>query len=39
MHNGFTGDLLELLAFYDRRFTIGLTEQEKLDLQAFLKAL
>ena len=39
MHNGFTGDLLELLSFYDRRFTIGLTEQEKLDLEAFLGAL
>jgi len=39
MHNGFSGDLLEVIDFYDKRFSIGLTAQEKDDLTVFLQAL
>ena len=39
MHNGFSGDLLDIIDFYDTRFTIGFTEQEKEDLAAFLTTL
>jgi cytochrome c peroxidase len=39
MHNGFSGDLLDILDFYDNRFNIGLTDQEKADLKAFLTTL
>ncbi|MCW3099683.1 MAG: di-heme enzyme family [Chthonomonadaceae bacterium] len=39
MHNGFSGDLLDILDFYDTRFQIGLTAQEKADLRAFLVTL
>jgi cytochrome c peroxidase len=39
MHNGFSGELLDIVNFYDSRFAIGLTQQEKDDLVAFLKAL
>lgn len=39
MHNGFSGDLLEVINFYDARFSIGLTAQEKDDLKVFLQAL
>lgn len=39
MHNGFTDDLGEVVNFYDRRFGIGLTPQEKSDLAAFLRVL
>ena len=39
MHNGFTEDLGEVVNFYDRRFSIGLTAQEKSDLAVFLAAL
>ncbi|MBX6315368.1 MAG: hypothetical protein IRY99_21030, partial [Isosphaeraceae bacterium] len=38
-HNGFAADLEEAVDFYDSRFSIGLTEQERSDLVAFLKAL
>lgn len=39
MHNGFTEDLGEVINFYDKRFSIGLSAQEKSDLAAFLAAL
>ncbi len=39
MHNGFSGDLMDILDFYDTRFQIGLTEAEKEDLRAFLVTL
>ncbi|MCW3052868.1 MAG: hypothetical protein JWN14_2038 [Chthonomonadales bacterium] len=39
MHNGFSAELLDTLDFYDARFSIGLSEQEKLDLRAFLMTL
>jgi cytochrome c peroxidase len=38
-HNGSAATLEEVVDFYDRRFIIGLTPQEKADLVAFLKAL
>lgn len=38
-HNGSAATLEEVVEFYDRRFSIGLTAQEKADLVAFLKAL
>jgi cytochrome c peroxidase len=37
--NGSAADLTELVDFYDRRFRIGLTEQEKHDLVNFLSIL
>ncbi|MCP5146145.1 MAG: hypothetical protein H6978_15150 [Gammaproteobacteria bacterium] len=37
--NGSAGDLREMIDFYDRRFNIGYTEQEKRDLVNFLRAL
>jgi hypothetical protein len=37
--NGSAATLRELVDFYDRRYTIGYTEQEKNDLVAFLAAL
>ena len=39
MHNGFSGDLFDILDFYDTRFHIGLSDQEKADLHAFLVTL
>jgi hypothetical protein len=39
MHNGFSAELLDVINFYDKRFSIGLTETEKSDLTAFLEAL
>ena len=39
MHNGFSGEILDVLDFYDTRFQIGLTAQEKADLKAFLTTL
>lgn len=39
MHNGFSGELLDIVNFYDTRFSIGLTPQEKEDLKVFLQAL
>ena len=38
-HNGFAKDLEAVIDFYDERFGIGFTEQEKADLLAFLKTL
>jgi cytochrome c peroxidase len=38
-HNGSAATLEEAVDFYDTRFHIGLTDQEKSDLVAFLKAL
>jgi hypothetical protein len=37
--NGSAGDLAELVEFYDRRFKIGLTAQDKQDLLNFLSIL
>jgi hypothetical protein len=38
-HNGAAPDLATVVNFYDERFTVGFTEQEKRDLVAFLNAL
>ncbi len=38
-HNAFAKNLPEVVKFYDDRFGIGLTQQEKDDLVAFLKTL
>jgi cytochrome c peroxidase len=38
-HNGLAATLADVVDFYDRRFDIGLSAQEKSDLVAFLKAL
>lgn len=38
-HNGSAGTLEDVVNFYDKRFSIGLTSQEKADLVAFLKTL
>ncbi len=38
-HNGSAGSLSDVLNFYDKRFNIGFTPQEKKDLIAFLNAL
>jgi cytochrome c peroxidase len=38
-HNGFAATLAEVAEFYNGRFNIGLSAQEKSDLIAFLKAL
>jgi cytochrome c peroxidase len=38
-HNGSAATLEEAVDFYDTRFHIGLTDEEKTDLVAFLKAL
>ena len=37
--NGSAGTLRDLVDFYDRRFNIGYTEQEKVDLTNFLSTL
>jgi cytochrome c peroxidase len=37
--NGSSANLRELIDFYDRRFNIGYTEQEKQDLVNFLTTL
>ncbi len=39
MHNGFSGDLLDVLDFYNNRFKIGLSDQDEADLKAFLTTL
>ena len=39
MHNSFSGELLDILAFYDTKFNIRFTAQEKTDLKNFLMAL
>ena len=38
-HNGLAADLRAVVDFYDDRFKIGLTEDEKRDLVAFLQTL
>jgi cytochrome c peroxidase len=38
-HNGFAKDLWAVVDFYDTRFHIGFTKQEKSDLVAFLSSL
>jgi hypothetical protein len=38
-HNGLAADLGKAVEFYDTRFSIGFTDQEKDDLVAFLSAL
>jgi cytochrome c peroxidase len=38
-HNGFAATLDDVVDFYQTRFTIGLTKEDKQDLVAFLKAL
>jgi cytochrome c peroxidase len=38
-HNGFAADLDAVVDFYDTRFDIGFTKQEKSDLVAFLRSL
>jgi cytochrome c peroxidase len=38
-HNGSAATLRDAVEFYDRRFDIGFTEQQKADLVAFLSAL
>jgi hypothetical protein len=38
-HDGSAATLADVIAFYDARFRIGLTEREKADLLAFLSAL
>ncbi len=39
MHNGFSRDVNDVVAFYEQRFDFNLTIQERSDLIAFLKAL
>ena len=38
-HNGFAADLHAVVDFYNDRFHIGFTKQEKSDLVAFLRSL
>jgi cytochrome c peroxidase len=38
-HNGSAATLQDVVEFYDQRFDIGLTEQQKADLVAFLSSL
>ena len=38
-HNGSASTLLDVVNFYDQRFGIGFTEQQKSDLVNFLNAL
>ena len=38
-HNGSAATLMDVVEFYNERFSLGLTVQEKADLVAFLKAL
>jgi cytochrome c peroxidase len=38
-HNGLAGDLNAVVDFYDTRFGIGMTAQEKADMVAFLRTL
>jgi cytochrome c peroxidase len=38
-HNGFAADLGAVVEFYNTRFQIGFTDQEKADLVAFLRSL
>ena len=38
-HDGSAADLRAVIDFYDKRFAVGFTEQEKRDLAAFLRTL
>jgi cytochrome c peroxidase len=38
-HNGSAGTLSDAVEFYNQRFSIGLTDQQKSDLVAFLNSL
>jgi cytochrome c peroxidase len=38
-HNGSADNLSEVVDFYEKRFTVGFTPQEKKDLIAFLSTL
>ncbi len=38
-HNGSASTLLDVVNFYDQRFGIGFTEQQKTDLVNFLNSL
>src|SRR5215469_236009 len=38
-HNGSAASLSDVVTFYEKRFNVGFTEQEKADLVAFLKSL
>jgi cytochrome c peroxidase len=38
-HNGFAATLADVVEFYNGRFNIGLSAQDKFDLIAFMKAL
>jgi cytochrome c peroxidase len=38
-HNGFAASLSEVVDFYETRFAVGFTAQEKSDLEAFLRTL
>jgi cytochrome c peroxidase len=38
-HNGAAATLEDVVQFYDQRFGIGLSPQDKADLVAFLRAL
>jgi cytochrome c peroxidase len=38
-HNGSAASLSDVITFYDQRFNVGFTAQEKADLLAFLKTL
>lgn len=38
-HNGSAASLMDVVNFYDSRFNLGLAEQQKLDLVAFLRSL
>jgi cytochrome c peroxidase len=38
-HNGSAATLLDVVEFYNQRFNLGFTEQQKSDLVAFLQTL
>jgi cytochrome c peroxidase len=38
-HNGSAATLLDVVEFYNQRFNLGFTEQQKTDLVAFLQTL
>jgi len=38
-HNGSASSLNDAVTFYDKRFNVGFTNQEKADLVAFLNSL
>jgi cytochrome c peroxidase len=38
-HDGSAATLLDVIAFYETRFGFGMTPQQRLDMQAFLRSL